>query len=296
MRIGSLFAGIGGFDLAARWMGWETAWVSEIDPYASAVLKKHWPNAPNLGDITKITRPPTVDILCGGFPCQDISLAGKGEGIGGARSGLWKHYARLIEEIRPKYVVAENVSALKSRGLDVVLQDLMALGYDAEWHCIPAAYVGAPHRRDRIWIIATPADAASVYRPPFLGGEPYGDHAGTGEVADTNVTGLEGRFGQGVRECAGQLTARTSSPCRTAPDVSDTHNEGEPGSAINDGEGSGLSESAGGHGWWSVEPDVGRVAHGVPRRVDRLRCLGNAIVPQVAYTVFQAIEQYERGL
>jgi DNA (cytosine-5)-methyltransferase 1 len=157
MKVGSLFSGVGGFDLAARWMGWRTAWYSEIDPYACQVMARHFPNAMNLGDIRRIqgTKVEPVDLLCGGFPCQDISLAGKGAGIEGARSGLWSEFARLIGEIHPRWVVAENVSALRGRGLGTVLKDLDALGYDAEWHCIPASAVGAPHQRDRIWIIAS---------------------------------------------------------------------------------------------------------------------------------------------
>ena len=156
MRIGSLFSGIGGFDLAAEWMGWSTAWVSEIDPFACSVLAHHFPDAPNHGDITTIdfTTVEPVDILVGGFPCQDISNAGKREGITGERSGLWKEYARAIRELRPRYVVVENVAALKSRGLDVVLGDLASLGYDAEWRVFGADDVGAPHRRDRLWILA----------------------------------------------------------------------------------------------------------------------------------------------
>jgi len=158
LTVGSLFAGIGGFDLAARWLGWRALWYSEIDPYASAVMKKRFPEAVNHGDVTQLrgSQVARVEVLCGGFPCQDISLAGKGAGIEGSRSGLWTHYARIIDEVRPSWVVIENVSALRSRGLDRVLGSLAALGYDAEWHCIPAAYVGAPHRRDRIWIVAHP--------------------------------------------------------------------------------------------------------------------------------------------
>lgn len=159
MRLGSLFAGIGGFDLAARWMGWTTAWYSEIDPYACSIMARHFPEAVNLGDITKIHHPPRVDILCGGFPCQDISVAGKGAGLEGARSGLWSEYARIIEEGQPDWVVIENSPMLRKRGLARVLTDLHALGYDAEWHCIPASAVGASHRRDRIWIIAYPRSA-----------------------------------------------------------------------------------------------------------------------------------------
>jgi DNA (cytosine-5)-methyltransferase 1 len=150
LRIGSLFAGIGGFDLAARWMGWETAWYSEIDPYCCAVMAKHFPDALSLGDITKVDwstveRP---DLLCGGFPCQDISNAGKRAGIDGERSGLWSEFARAIRELRPRYVVVENVAALLGRGMGRVLGDLAALGYDAEWTVLSAADVGgaAPPR------------------------------------------------------------------------------------------------------------------------------------------------------
>ena len=132
----------------------------EIEPYARRVLAKHWPGVPCYEDVRTLTADRlradgiSVDVICGGFPCQDISTAGKGAGIGGERSGLWKEYARIVGELRPRFVIVENVSALLSRGLDVVLGDLAALGFDAEWHCIPASSVGAPHRRDRIWIVA----------------------------------------------------------------------------------------------------------------------------------------------
>src|SRR5574343_1933529 len=156
LTVGSLFTGIGGFDLGLERAGMRVAWQSEIDPYASAVLKKYWPLVPNHGDIRGITGDSVewVDVLCGGFPCQDISNAGKRAGIDGERSGLWAEYARVIGELRPRYVVVENVAALLGRGLRRVLGDLAALGFDAEWHCIPASAVGAPHRRDRIWIVA----------------------------------------------------------------------------------------------------------------------------------------------
>ena len=156
LTVGDLFSGIGGFSLGLERAGMKTAWFSEIDPYASAVLRKHWPDVPNHGDIRGIRAGAVerVDLLCGGFPCQDISNAGKRAGIDGERSGLWSEYARVIGELRPRYVVVENVAALLGRGLERVLGDLAALGFDAEWHCIPASAVGAPHRRDRIWIVA----------------------------------------------------------------------------------------------------------------------------------------------
>lgn len=158
MTVGSLFAGIGGFDLGLERAGMRVIWQSEIDPYASAVLKKHWPGIPNHGDIPSIhagnvERP---DVLCGGFPCQDISNAGKRAGIDGERSGLWSEYARVIGELRPRYVIVENVSALLGRGLGRVLGDLAALGFDAEWDCISASDVGALHVRKRLWILAYP--------------------------------------------------------------------------------------------------------------------------------------------
>ena len=160
-RLLDLFSGIGGFSLGLeRSGGFETVAFCEIDTKARLVLKKHWPNVPIFEDVTTLTKDVldecgiTVDAVCGGFPCQDISLAGKGEGIEGKRSGLWSEYARLIGELRPRYVIVENVSALLGRGLDRVLGDLAALGYDAEWHCIPASYVGLPQSRDRVWIVA----------------------------------------------------------------------------------------------------------------------------------------------
>lgn len=159
MNVLDLFSGIGGFSLGLEQAGMRTIAFCEVDPACQLVLKKHWPNVPIFDDVKTLTAKDiheTVDVICGGFPCQDISLAGKGAGLAGERSGLWYEYRRLIEEIRPRYVIIENVAALRSRGLDQVLGSLAALRYDAEWHCIPACAVGAPHRRDRVWVIAYP--------------------------------------------------------------------------------------------------------------------------------------------
>ncbi len=153
-----LFSGIGGFSLAARRVGWETVGFCEIDPYCQKVLAKHWPGVPVYDDITRLSgeqvRP--IDIVTGGFPCQDISLTGNGRGLAGERSGLWRELHRIIGELRPRFAVMENVSALLSRGLGEILGDLAEIGYDAEWHCIPASYAGARSLRDRIWIVAYP--------------------------------------------------------------------------------------------------------------------------------------------
>lgn len=169
MRVGSLFAGMGGFDDAAKVVGWRTAWVSEVADYPSKLLAAYYPDAPNHGDITQIdfTQVEPVEVLCGGFPCQDISKAGSGDGIAGGRSGLWSYYARAIGDLRPRWVVVENVAVLTRRGLGHVLGDLSTLGYDAWWECVPASFVGAPHGRDRVWLCAHPERA--VADPDRLG-------------------------------------------------------------------------------------------------------------------------------
>ncbi len=160
-----LFSGIGGFSLGLERAGMRTVAFCEIDPFCQRVLAKHWPGVPIFDDIRKLKGPhligrvngsliTTVDVICGGFPCQDISAAGNLAGIDGGRSGLWSEYARIIRELRPRHVIVENVSDLRSRGLGNVLGDLESLGFDAEWHCIPASAVDLPHARERIWIVA----------------------------------------------------------------------------------------------------------------------------------------------
>ena len=156
-----LFSGIGGFSLGLeRTGGFRTVAFCEIEPFCRRVLAKHWPGVPCYDDIRLLTAERlaadgiAVDAICGGFPCQDISHAGRGAGLNGDRSGLWFEYARLIGELRPRYVIVENVAALLVRGLERVLGSLAALGYDAEWEVVSAASVGAPHGRDRVWIVA----------------------------------------------------------------------------------------------------------------------------------------------
>lgn len=163
LRVLDLFSGIGGFSLGLeRTGGFKTVAFCEIEPLPRAVLRKHWPYVPIYEDVRTLDAERLtndgigVDVICGGFPCQDISLAGEGLGIEGERSALWSEIARLTSELRPRYVIVENVAALLGRGIGRVLGDLAALGYDAEWECIPAAAVGAPHIRDRVWILAYP--------------------------------------------------------------------------------------------------------------------------------------------
>jgi len=308
LTFGSLFAGIGGFDLGLERAGMRCEWQVEIDPYARAVLAKHWPDVRRHEDVR--TFPPQegewgVDVICGGFPCQDISVAGKGAGLAGARSGLWYEYARIIGELRPRYVIVENVAALLARGMGTVLGDLSTLGYDAEWHVIPASAVGAPHRRERVWIVAH-AHGRQVHRlradtgdggtipaqgqqREFRGGD--GGH----DVADTE--GISRRAG--LRQDGAEQDG--NQPCDGCGDVAHTDQPGLEGRdrssdvELHGGSGQVRPTGAGrvqgwdGDRWWSVEPDVGRVAHGVPARVDRLRCLGNAVVPQIVKIIGRAI-------
>jgi DNA (cytosine-5)-methyltransferase 1 len=163
LKVLSLFSGIGGFELGLeRTGGFETVAQCEIDPFCRKVLAKHWPNVKRYEDVRTLTADTlrrdgiAVEVICGGFPCQDISLAGPGQGLAGERSGLWFEYARLVGEVRPQLVLVENVAELRDRGMGDVLGTLAALGYDAEWDCIPASYVGARQIRDRVWLVAYP--------------------------------------------------------------------------------------------------------------------------------------------
>jgi DNA (cytosine-5)-methyltransferase 1 len=162
LRLLSLFAGIGGFDLGAEMTGrFETVAFCEINPFSCAVLAKHWPNVPCFPDVTKLTKDQIngpINAICAGFPCQDLSFAGKGAGIEGARSGLWSEVVRLVGEIRPAIVMLENVPAILVRGLGRVLSDLAKIGYNAFWDCIRASDLGAWHRRDRWFLVAYPND------------------------------------------------------------------------------------------------------------------------------------------
>jgi len=273
LRLLDLFSGIGGFSLGLERSGnFETVAFCEIEPYPRAVLKKHWPNVKVYEDVKELSRERLeadglgVDAICGGFPCQDISTAGRGAGLAGERSGLWFEFHRLIKEIKPQVAIIENVSALRSRGLDQVLRSLAEIGYDAEWHCIPASAVGAPHRRDRIWILAYPNEAqcqrerlsSRVYKKNYGA---WINSLETSSMADTISLGQQGSGTSGY--------------------ASDQETAGER-QAIDALNGS-LRD------FWRVEPNVGRVANGVPNRVDRLRALGNAVVPQIPEMIGKAI-------
>lgn len=274
LKVLDLFSGIGGFSLGLeRTGGFETVAFCEIDRHCRDVLAKGWPGVRQFEDITTLRGSDvgTVDVICGGFPCQDISRAGNGAGLAGARSGLWFEYARLIGELRPRYVLVENVSTLLHRGLDAVLGTLAALGYDAQWHCIPASDIGAPHIRDRVWIIAnaqhSDADSFGPHRTE--------EHHGRVELRDQQG-GVVGPLGQ---------------------DVADAHSAREPqqsGSLIDLRRWLVHSREEG-RIRWGTEPGLGRVADGVPNRSHRLKQLGNAVVPQIPELIGRAILESERA-
>jgi DNA (cytosine-5)-methyltransferase 1 len=155
LTFGSLFSGIGGLDLGLERAGMKCAWQVEIDPYCQKVLTKHWPNVPKFEDVRTFT-PTAVDVVAGGFPCQDVSVAGPKVGIDGPRSGLWRELHRIISEVRPQFAIVENTAGLLVRGLDRVLGDLAGIGYDAEWGVLSSCRFGAPHVRQRVFIVAYP--------------------------------------------------------------------------------------------------------------------------------------------
>ena len=269
MRMLDLFTGIGGFSLAASWV-WgnelDLAGFCEQDVYCGKVLKKNFPDVPIYPDIKELRGEwfQDIDLITGGFPCQDISVAGKGAGIDGDRSGLWSEMCRIISEVRPGYALIENVPMLIHRGLERVLCDLTEIGYDAEWQVIGADDVGARHKRKRIWIVAYP-------------GHLRGRHDECGDVGLRSGKQAETSIGN-----ASQFEA--AGPGKESETMAYTQHAGrhDTGTVPHTDERIGDI--------WTVEPDVGRVANGVPKRVDRLRGLGNAIVPQIAALIMQMIK------
>jgi DNA (cytosine-5)-methyltransferase 1 len=196
LTFGSLFAGIGGLDLGLERAGMECAFQVEIADYPTTILERHWPDVPRFRDICDVRgdQLPRVDVLTGGFPCQDISTAGKRAGITGARSGLWKEYLRLIQELKPQYVIAENVAALLHRGagFGVVLEDLATSGFNVEWQVLPAAAFGAPHLRERVFIIAY-SHGVNEHVPPrvFESGGNLGNHFQFSSASHWNGVGID---------------------------------------------------------------------------------------------------------
>ena len=244
MKVLDLFSGIGGFSLGLERAGMETIAFCEFDEHAQKVLRKHWPDVPIHSDIRELNAKQyrgTVDVICGGFPCQDLSTAGKQVGFSGERSSLYGEMLRVIGECMPRYAIFENVTGLltgdSGRWFGQFLYDLAQIGFDAEWHCVSASDIGAQHHRDRVWVIAYPCGSRSKVG-----------------LARQNVR----------QEGDTRISINLSNEIRRA--------RRKPGM-----EG------------WSIEPNVGRVANGVPNRAHRLKQLGNAVVPQIPEAIGRAI-------
>lgn len=278
MKHGSLFSGMGGFDLAAEWMGWENVFHCEWNKFNQKILKHYWPDAKSYDDITKTDfsiHRGTIDIITGGFPCQPYSQAGKRKGKEDERH-LWPEMRRAIREVQPSWVVGENVPGLLNWNRGMVLHeiktDLESEGFEVFPPCVlPACSVNAPHRRDRLWIIAHARHTKPHEWKAFEKGQQFNgrgnarsessSHGGLWNVTDTSVNGCE---------VGGEFQIRE--------EIRFAKSEGNRNRREN----------------WISEPGVRGVANGIPNRVDRLRSLGNAIVPQVAYEIFKAIEATEK--
>ena len=265
----ALFAGAGGGILGGHLLGWRTICAVEWEPYPASVLCARQndgflPPFPIWDEVQTFDGKPwkgIVDVVSGGFPCQDISAAGKGAGIDGERSGMWKHMARVVGEVRPRFVFVENSPMLVTRGLERVLGDLTALGYDAKWTVMGAADVGANHQRDRIWIVGKLAYAKKLLCD---GGNDnarislereaqsqFGNNCGAENVSNADLSQRKGGgFSIGIRQ-------EHTYACDSR--------------------------------WWQTEPDVGRMANGVAAGVDRLKAIGNGQVPLCAATAWKLL-------
>ena len=304
LKVLDLFSGIlvGGFSLGLeRTGGFETVAFCEIEEFPRRVLAKHWPGVPIYHDVRELTKDVldrdgiAVDVITGGFPCQDLSVAGKQRGMGeGTRSGLWSEIVRLIGELRPRYVIVENVANLLSgpsekRGgwFGRVLGDLAERGYDAEWENIPASALGAPHRRERVWLLAWNADQKHV-----------GEVGGISEECKAYSGGIGPLLADSAQlQCDGR-----DDHARKRVEWGPLSELGNGGWAKHLAHAAGIGQQGPGEPFiacdaipgrigaeWRVEPDVGRVAHGVPDRAHRLAALGNAVVPQIPELIGRAI-------
>lgn len=294
LTIGSLFSGIGGLELGLEWAGLgPVVFQCEIDPFCRAVLAKHWPHVERFEDVTARRQWPHVDVLCGGFPCQDVSSAGKRRGLGGVRSGLWYHFARVVSEVRPRFVVVENVASGASRWLRPVRHGLHVLGYRTRALGIAASDCGAPHIRKRVFVIAyahgersgarvlrSLEGAERAGRPVAVGGRARAPAAGSIAHADPN----------GSTEHS--LPIDAEAPRTPGDDAADADR------ARREGSGPGAHEERRrppASGWRAPQPDILRVADGLSRGLDsprrRIKALGNAVVPACAQVAGEVIRQ-----
>ena len=277
LKMVDTFSGIGGFSLAARWVGgFETVQFVERDPYCQQILRKHWPDVPIHDDICTFNpERGSADVVVGGFPCQDISTAGKQAGIKeGTRSGLFYELIRVVRVVEPRYIVLENVAAILANGLDTVLGELAEAGFDAEWACIPAAAVGACHRRDRWWCVAYAS----------------GSRSSDWESARISAMG---------KEVEGRMEPKPQRHCAVPAYPHHQRQQERQPAAIASGSGwAGWGDAPRrlNPDWRSYlsEPVLRRGDDGLSGRVDRLRALGNAVVPQVAMVPLARVARLER--
>ena len=301
LKILDLFSGIGGFSLGLEATGhFETAAFCEIEPYCKQVLKKHWPTVPIFDDIRQLkgTDIGTIDIITGGYPCQPFSVAGKQKAEQDPRH-LWPEYFRLIQKLKPTWVIGENVSGHIKLGLDTVLENLESEGYSARAFSISASSIGAVHQRERVWILAH--SRCTQHEGSFFGSQDEDEtrkettnkferssETSYFDVADTEgivSNGREHRQHTEERNTEGQVRRESSN-------VAHTDIEGLEGRwsqcELREGQEEG---KIGWSQWWESEPSVGRVAHGVPKRVDRLKSLGNSLVPMIPYYIGMTIKK-----
>lgn len=289
----SLFTGIGGFDLAAEWAGFRTIGQVEKDKYCQKVLRKHWPDVPlweDIRDVTEETTTQSATLITCGFPCQSFSVAGNRRGKADDRY-LWPEMFRIIQIIRPTWVLAENVTGIVKMALDDVLSDLESEGYSTQTFIIPACATNAPHRRDRVWVVAYCGQFPRGAEHQELAGGEARTPARGGSSIITNPKGTECQS-TGSTRSGGARLADGGTYVANPKEQSKREQTDEENAFAGDREA--WQEPSSGD-WWESEPDVGRVAHGIPSRVDRLKCLGNAIVPQVAYQILKVIANIERN-
>lgn len=297
----ALFAGSGGGILGGHLLGWRTVCAVERDAYSAQVLAQRQNDGalatfPIWSDVCSFDGRPwrgLVDVVSGGFPCQDISATGNGAGIDGARSGLWREMARIIGEVRPEQVYLENSPLLVGRGLAVVLGDLAEMGYDAQWCIVSASDCGAPHQRDRIWLVANAVSGRQPARGLSVGTQPAitESRLGSATMAHADFDGMQRRIAECPQTESWRPPHSVEGCCPHLADARGEHGERVfAGGADTQVRSRPIERSAGSRGdgfrRWPAEPGMGRVADGVAHRVDRIKALGNGQVPRVAATAF----------